>query len=112
MVSETLVVPEAIYPYARRITGQSNFHLASLPAAKNTVQSRIKEAEALITGLENKYKMTFPELEEVCRDERIENPYSYEVEKDDWDWETAIEDHKSLDEIYRWIISVEENLSK
>lgn len=55
--------------------------------------------------------MTFPQFEEACRDGRIKNPYSYEVEKDDWEWETAIEDHKLLDEIYRWLISVEENLS-
>ena len=112
MVTEAIVVPEAIYRFVRKITGQSNFHIALLPATKNTVQSRMEETQALIAGFENKYKMTFPEFEKACNDGRIKDPFSYEVEKDDWEWETAISEHELFDEILEWLISVEEDLSK
>ncbi|MDO8752354.1 MAG: hypothetical protein Q7J80_00550, partial [Anaerolineales bacterium] len=68
MVTETIVVPEAINRFVRKITGQSNFHAALLPATKSTIQSRMEETQALFAGFENMYKMTFLEFEKACHD--------------------------------------------
>ncbi len=112
MVTEAIVIPKSIYRFVRKITGQSNFHIALLPATKNTVQSLIEETQVLIAGFENKYKMTFPEFEKACDDGRIKDPFSYEVEKDDWEWEAAIGELELFDEILQWLISVEENIKQ
>jgi hypothetical protein len=47
--------------------------------------------------------MTFVEYEEACLDGRIKDPYSYEVEKDGWDWEALITEIEDFEEMAQWL---------
>jgi hypothetical protein len=110
MLTESIVVPESIRSFVKKLTGQSEFSILLLPATKKRVQLRLAETQTLVTSFENKYQMTFPEFEAACCDGRIKDPYSYAVEKDDWEWETAICEHADFEEIWQWLLSVEENI--
>ncbi|MBI5749899.1 MAG: hypothetical protein HZA00_12330 [Nitrospinae bacterium] len=49
---------------------------------------KISDLKAKIKGYESKWKMTFKEFEGACKNKTLKTDvYSYEVEKDFWEWE-------------------------
>ncbi len=104
MVVEQVVIPKGVYNILRRLTGQSRPDVALSLAIKELVRLSMKETKAQITNFESKYGMTFTEFEKACDDGRIKDPFSYEVEKDDFEWEAAITDLASLEEMSQWIV--------
>lgn len=104
MNTEMVVLPKGIHNILQRLTGQSRPDVALSLAIKQLVRLRIKEAREQIKSFENKYNMAFAEFEKACDDGRIEYPFSYEVEKDDFEWEAAITDLAALEEISQWIV--------
>ncbi|MDO9299852.1 MAG: hypothetical protein Q7T89_00650 [Anaerolineales bacterium] len=104
MNTEMVVLPKGTHNILRRLTGQSRPDVALSLAIKQLVRLRTKEAQEQIKSFENKYNMTFVEFEKACDDGRIEDPFSYEVEKDDFEWEAAITDLAALEEISQWIV--------
>ncbi len=102
--TETVVLPKSVHNVLSRLTGQSRSDIALSLAIKDLVRLRLSEAQARIAEFEKKYNMTFSEFEEACENGKIQDPYSYEVEKDDWEWEAAVTDMESLEEISRWLI--------
>lgn len=78
---------------------------------KDLLQIKIETLQAKVNLFEKKYKMTFTEFEHSCKDGKIENPFSYLVEKDNWEWEatiTELEDLTKIKEVQRKIYSFEE----
>lgn len=102
--TETVVHPKSVHNVLSRLTGQSRSDIALSLAIKDLVRLRLSEAQARIAEFEKKYGMTFPEFEEACENGKIQDPYSYEVEKDDWEWEAAVTDLETLEEISRWLV--------
>jgi hypothetical protein len=104
MVTETVVLPKGTYNILRRLTGQSRPEVALSLAIKELVRLSLKETKAQVSVFESKYGMAFPEFEKACDDGRIDDPFSYEVEKDDFDWEAALTDLAVLEEISQWMV--------
>lgn len=73
-----------------RATGTPDLETALLKVINEYIELKIAQQEAIIARMEEKWKMKFEEFEQ----RRTENtlgldPYSWEVEKDLWDWEAA-----------------------
>lgn len=50
-----------------------------------------------IVSFEEKYGMTLKEFEKACKDGRIADPYSYEVENDGWEWDAAVTELRDVE---------------
>ena len=103
MIVETTVLPKGAHHILSKLTGQSRPDVALSLAIKDLVRLRLKETNEQIKDFENKYGMTFFEFERACDDGRIKDPFSYEVEKDDFEWEATITDLAALEEMSQWI---------
>ncbi len=53
--------------------------------------------------MKKKYGMSFADFEEACKTGKIENSYSYEIEKDNWDWDASIIEMEDLMEYEQWL---------
>ncbi len=104
MVTDTVIIPKSIHNVLWRLTGQTRSDVALLLAIKDLVRLRVNEAQSRIAKFEKKYGMTFSEFEEACENGKIPDPYSYEVEKDDLEWEAATTDLETLEEISQWLV--------
>ncbi len=104
MIVEPVIIPKGIHNILRRLTGQSRPDIALSLAIKELVRLSMKESKTQIASFESKYGMSFAEFEKACDDGRIKAPFSYEVEKDDFEWESAITDLASLEEMSQWIV--------
>ena len=104
MAAEMVIIPKGTHNILRKLTGQSRPDVALSLAIKDLVRLRVKEAKERIKSFENKYGMAFPEFEQACDNGRIKDPFSYEVEKDDFEWEAAITELAALEEISQWIV--------
>jgi len=104
MFAETVILPKGIHNVLQKLTGQSRSDIALSLAIKELVRLSKKEAQAQIANFEDKYKMNFSEFEKACEDGRISDPFSYEVEKDDFEWEAAVTDLNALEEISQWLV--------
>ena len=104
MAVDMVIIPKSMHNVLQRLTGQSRPDIALSLALKVLVRLRMDEAQSRMAGFEKKYGMTFSEFEEACENGKIPGPFSYEVEKDDWEWEAAITDRASLEEISQWLV--------
>lgn len=85
------------------LTGKTRVNSALPLALKDLLRLKIKERDAQIKEFEKKYGMTYSEYEKACIDGRIKDPYSYEVEKDGWDWEALITEIEDFEEMAQWL---------
>jgi hypothetical protein len=104
MIIEPVVIPKGTHNVLRKLTGQTRPDIALSLAIKDLVRLRMKEEREQINFFENKYKMAYAEFEKACKDGRVKDPYSYEVEKDDFAWEAAITELDALEEISQWLV--------
>ncbi|MBM3180830.1 MAG: hypothetical protein FJZ86_10800 [Chloroflexi bacterium] len=102
MVTEMVVIPKGTHNILRRLTGQSRPDIALSLAIKELIHFRIESTKAQIAAYEQKYGMVFSEFEQAWKDGKIKDPYSYPVEQDYMQWETALVDIKLLEEILEW----------
>jgi hypothetical protein len=80
----------------RELTCESNLDLAALKLLKELLKFKIQAEMKTIRKFEKKYRMSFSDFEQACLDGRIKDPYSYEVESDDFDWGAAVTDYESF----------------
>ncbi len=102
MTTEMVIIPKGMHNILRRLTGQSRPDIALSLAIKDLIRLRIEAAEARIAAYEQKYGMQFPEFERAWKNGEIKDPYSYPVEQDYMQWETAIADLGLLQEMLQW----------
>jgi hypothetical protein len=100
--ADTVIIPKGSQNILRKLTGQLRPDIALSLAIKELVHFRMEATKAKIAAYEQKYGMTYSEFEQAWKDEKIEDPYSYPVEQDYMQWETALIDLKSLEEILEW----------
>lgn len=101
-MNEVVMIPRGTHNVLSRLTGQSRPDVALSLAIKELIHFRIEATKEKIAAYEDKYGMSFTEFEQAWKEGRIENPYSYPVEQDYMQWETAIADLKLLEEITEW----------
>ena len=104
MVTELVVLPKSAQNILQRLTGQSRPDIALSLALKDLVRLRLDETQTRIKEFEKKYGMTFSKFQAAWENGQIKDPYSYDVEKDDFEWEAAISDRTVLEEISQWLI--------
>ena len=103
MVTKSVTFPVSIYQALQQLTGEARVERALPIALRDLIRFKIHELDEKIAAFEKKYGLNFVEFERACEAGRIENPYSYEVEKDDIDWEIALNQRKDLEIIAKWL---------
>lgn len=103
MVTKTAKSPNSVYEIIRQLTGEKNIDSALPLALKDWMRLKVQELEQKVAALEKKYGLEFEEFEDSCRNGKLENPFSYEVEKDNWEWEAALTEKEDLEEMAQWL---------
>jgi len=103
MVTKSATLPNSVYEALRQLTHESRIDLALPIALRDLLKLKMQDLDEQIAAFEKKYDMSYAEFEQACLDGRIEDPYSYEVEKDDWEWEAFIMDRKELGMVAQWL---------
>jgi hypothetical protein len=103
MVTKSATFPVNIYQALQQLTGEARVEQALPIALKDLIRFKLRALDEKIAAFEQKYGLDFVEFERAWEAGRIENPYSYEVEKDDIDWEIAINQRKDLEIIAKWL---------
>jgi outer membrane lipopolysaccharide assembly protein LptE/RlpB len=93
------VISKPLYRVLRKMTHENRVDVALAIAVKDWIRLRIKEVEGERIGFEAKYGMTFDQFKVKFAGEEIPNQYSYEVERDYFDWEAAVTNEASLQEM-------------
>ena len=102
MIVEPVIIPKGTHNILQKLTGQARPDIALSLAIKELVCFRLEATKTKIDAYEKKYGMTYAEFEQAWKDGKIKDPYSYPVEQDYMQWETALADLKSLEEILEW----------
>jgi hypothetical protein len=78
------------------LTGEVRFDVALQIAVKDLVRLKLREAEEQRERFQERYQMTFSAFKQAWDEGRIADKYSYEVERDYWEWEAAVTDEQRL----------------
>ncbi len=103
MVTKSVSLSNPVYEVLSQLTGESNTDTALSIALKDLMQLKKQTVQNKIAGFERKYGMDFADFELACDDGRIQDPFSYESEKDTWDWEAALSEKKTLETFLQWL---------
>ncbi len=103
MVTKSITLSNPIYEILQQTTGASNINDALSKILKDFFQLKIYALQEKISMYEKKYGMSFADFEEACKTGKIENSYSYEIEKDNWDWDASIIEMEDLMEYEQWL---------
>ncbi len=103
MLTKTTTLSNPVYQALRQITGETRVEQALSIALKDLVRLKQHELQQKINAYEQKYGLNFVEFEAACQNGNISNPHAYEVEKDNWDWESALYEQKDLETIAAWL---------
>ena len=85
------------------LTGEPRADVALHVALKDAVFYRLEIIESEIKRLESKYHLTFPDFKLKWEKGEIEQRYSYDVEKDYWEWEGLVSRRDKIEEISKWL---------
>ncbi|PJH75144.1 MAG: hypothetical protein CO064_08225 [Anaerolineae bacterium CG_4_9_14_0_8_um_filter_58_9] len=103
MVMKSATFPNSVYEVMRQVTGETVAEAALPIVLKDLLRYKKEVLRAKITSFEKKYGMSLGEFEQACLDGRIEAPFSYEVESDNWDWDSAVTELKDTEELELWL---------
>lgn len=81
------------------LTGEARFDVALHLAVKDLIRLKLKEAERQRLEFEERYQMQFEAFKQAWDERHIADKYTYEVERDYWEWEAAFTDEKRLREM-------------
>jgi hypothetical protein len=74
------------------------------PAIKALIRLRLEEAREQREAFERRYGLEFQAFKEAWQEGLIENKHSYEVERDYWEWEAAVNDEERLKEMLETLL--------
>ena len=97
VTNETM--PKPIYRVLTKLTHQHRPDVALSIAVKDLVRLRLKEVSEERQVYEQKYGVDFETFKTRFLAGLIPNSYSYEVEKDYWEWEGAVTNEAALIEM-------------
>lgn len=93
------VISKPIYRVLSDLTQESRVEIALPLAIKDWVGLKLKEARGQQEAFEQRYGMDFNAFKQAWQEGRISNKYSYQVERDYWEWEAAATDEERLQEM-------------
>ncbi len=85
-----------MYRVLSSLTGEHRADIAVELAAKDLLRLKVKEVEERIKEFETRYQMKFAESKQAWSADKISGKHSYEVERDYWEWEAAVENVEKL----------------
>lgn len=103
MVTKSVSLSNPIYEILQQTAGDSDINDALSKILKDFFQLKIQVLQGKIMMYEKKYGMSFADFEEACKNGKIGNSYSYEIEKDNWDWDASIIEIEDLMEYDQWL---------
>ncbi len=96
MIEATISKP--IHKILADLTGEIRFDVALHLATKDLVRLKLREAGEQRKRFEERYQMEFEAFKQAWNEGQIPNKYSYEVERDYWEWEASVTDERRLRE--------------
>jgi hypothetical protein len=100
---ETLI-PKVALRALIELTGQSQVDVALLMTLRDAVEHRLEKIGSALQDYEQKYGMTFQQFEAQARTGEIPDRFSYEKEKDYFEWDSLVTRKRKLEEIQRWLV--------
>jgi hypothetical protein len=102
-MSET-VISKPLHRILSELTGEEQLDLALHHATKDLIELKLREAQERLKIFAERYGMPFEEFQKAWENDQIDKKYSYEVEKDYWEWEAAQTDIIRLREMLDQLI--------
>jgi hypothetical protein len=97
-------IPKATLKALIELTGQSQVDVALLMTLRDAVEHRLEKIESALRDYEQKYGMTFQQFEIQARTGEMPDRFSYEKEKDYFEWDSLVTRKRKLEEIQQWLI--------
>jgi hypothetical protein len=86
------------------LTGQSELDLALLATLRDALEHRLEKIDEALETLEGEYGMSFAKFEAQGRAQKLLGQFSYEVERDYFEWDSLVTRKRKLQEIAEWLI--------
>ncbi len=96
---DQVTISKPLHRILADLTGEQRVDVALQLATKDLVRLKLRDAEERIRGFEARYQMEFAKFKQAWKEGQIPNQYSFEVERDYWEWEAATADEKRLREM-------------
>jgi hypothetical protein len=93
------IVSKPLHKIFSDLTGEDRFDVALHLAAKDLLRLKLKENQERLKFFAKRYGMSFEEFQNAWNKDQIIDKYSYDIEKDYWEWEAAQTDLVRLDEM-------------
>ncbi len=93
------VITKPIYRLLTDLTRESRIEVALPLAMKDWVRLKLWEVRQQRQDYEGRYNMDFAAFKQAWHDGRIPDAYSYEVEREYWEWEAVVTDEDRLQQI-------------
>ena len=103
MLTKPVLLTNPVHEVFNQLTGEQDFNVAASIVLREFLELKKKIVQNKIADFGKKYGMDFAEFEQACEDGRIQDPFSYEVEKDTWDWEAALSEQKTFETFLQWL---------
>jgi len=86
------------------LTGQPQLDVAILVMLRDAIEHRLEKINVALEAYERKYGMSFQEFEAQGQSGELTDRFSYEVEKDYFEWDSLVTRKRKLEETYRWLV--------
>lgn len=93
------LISKPLYRILTDLTREPRLEIALPLAVRDWVRLKLQEARQQKAAFEQRYGMDFSAFKLAWSEGRIPERYSYEVERDYWEWEAAIADEERLNRI-------------
>jgi len=93
---EQVTISKSMYRVLSSLTGEQRADIAVELATKDLLRLKVKEVEEQIKDFETRYQMKFAEFKQAWNADKIPAKHSYEVEREYWEWEAAVENVEKL----------------
>jgi hypothetical protein len=90
------VISKPIYRILADLTQESRLEVALPIAIKDLVRLKLKETREQQEAFKQRYGMDFEAFKQAWDEGHIPDKYSYDVERDYWEWEAAVADEERL----------------
>ncbi|MBU1486782.1 hypothetical protein KKH56_01860 [bacterium] len=98
------LVSKATQKVLTELTGEPRVDVALRITLKDSIDHRLEIIEREISAFERKYKMFFKEFKHNWDEGKIPDKYSFEVERDYWEWEGLISRKGKIEGVKEWLI--------
>jgi hypothetical protein len=96
MVMITDLISRPLYQILTDLTQEQRLDVALALAVKELIRLKLKEATEFRQNFEQRYNMTFETFQSAWDRGQVNDQYSYETERDYWEWEASVTDENRL----------------